>query len=129
MNELSPLHDDGVPAARLPETHAFVPKAAPARSSGGRRTLALAVVALLAGSLGYGFWQHFRVYADVMSTTEDGGTRSRRCERPSSTASPGVRSVSWPATTEAFEQAKSLRSRQRVYFQTDCRHRQPRQGR
>ncbi len=105
MNELSPLHDDGVPAARLPETHAFVPKAAPARSSGGRRTLALAVVALLAGSLGYGFWQHFRVYADVMSTTEERRNAVPTVRTAIVHASPGVRSVSWPATTEAFEQA------------------------
>ena len=71
MNELSPLHDNGVPAEPPPETRAFVPKDKPTRGSGGRLTLAFVVVVLLAGALGYGFWQHFRVYAYVMSTTTD----------------------------------------------------------
>jgi RND family efflux transporter MFP subunit len=105
MNELSPIHDNGVPAEQLPETHAFMPKSTPVRGSGGRRILGLAVIVLLAGALGYGFWQHFRVYADVMSTTEARRNTVPTVRTAVIHASPGVRSVSWPATTEAFEQA------------------------
>jgi RND family efflux transporter MFP subunit len=105
MNELSPLHDDGVSADPSPEGRAFAPKPAPVRGSGGRRTLALMVIVVLAGALGYGFWQHFRVYADVMSTTQERRSTVPMVRTAVVHASPGVRSASWPATTEAFEQA------------------------
>jgi RND family efflux transporter MFP subunit len=105
MNELSPLHDDGVSADPSPEGRALAPKPAPVRGSGGRRTLALMVIVVLAGALGYGFWQHFRVYADVMSTTQERRSTVPMVRTAVVHASPGVRSASWPATTEAFEQA------------------------
>jgi RND family efflux transporter MFP subunit len=105
MNELSPLHDDGELADPLTKTRAFAPTAAPARSSRGRRTLALALVMLLVSALGYGFWRHFRVYADVISTAEERRSAVPAVRTAVLHASPSVRSASWPATTEAFEQA------------------------
>jgi len=105
MNELSPLPDNGVPVKGPPDQPESRPVAPEKTSGGGRRTLAIAVVLLLAGALAYGFWQHYLLHAAVLGTAE-----ARRDFVPSVRtavihASPSVRSVIWPGTTEAFEQA------------------------
>jgi RND family efflux transporter MFP subunit len=105
MSELSSLHDDGMPTQGTTTPQAFLPSAAPARSTGGRRRLALAVVVLLGGALGYGFWQHYRVHAEVMDTAEARKDYVPTVRTAVVHPSPAVRSVSWPGTTEAFEQA------------------------
>jgi len=104
MNELSPLHDDGVPADEPRDQQGF-PPAAPKKRTAGRQTLAFVVLLLLAGALGYGFWQHYRLHAEVTATA-----RARRDFVPTVRtaavrASESVRLATWPGATEAFEQA------------------------
>ncbi len=63
------------------------------------------VLVLLCGALGIGFWQHYRLHAQVMATAEQ-----RRDFVPTVRAAPvrasaSTMTVTWPGTTEAFEQA------------------------
>ena len=62
MNELSPFPDNGMPV-----DEALRPKV---QASRGRPVLALFVLALLAGTLGYGFWQHYSLHAEVIATAD-----------------------------------------------------------
>jgi RND family efflux transporter MFP subunit len=60
---------------------------------------------VLGGALGIGFWQHYRLHAQVMSAAEQ-----RRDFIPTVRAAPvrasaSTMSVSWPGTTDAFAQA------------------------
>ena len=97
MNQLSPIADDAEPVdAVLPPE---------GRGSRGRLTLAFVVVLLLAGSLGYGFWQHFRLHAEVLASAEARRDAVPTVRTAVIRASDPVRSVTWPGTTEAFEQA------------------------
>ena len=105
MNELSPLPDDAVPVGESQGREAFVPVSAPVRRKGGRRVLAIAVLLLLAAAIGYGFWQHYLVHADVMATAEARREFVPTVRTAVIHASARVRSVTWPGTTEAFEQA------------------------
>ena len=72
--------------------------------SGGQR-LAIGVALLLCVALLFGFWQHYRLHAQVMSAAEQ-----RRDFVPSVRTAPvrssaATMSVTWPGTTEAFERA------------------------
>jgi RND family efflux transporter MFP subunit len=63
------------------------------------------VLVVLGGALGIGFWQHYRLHAQVMSAAEQ-----RRDFIPTVRAAPvrasaSTMSVSWPGTTDAFTQA------------------------
>ncbi|HXW29107.1 MAG TPA: efflux RND transporter periplasmic adaptor subunit [Xanthobacteraceae bacterium] len=76
----------------------------PGRRS-GRRLLAVGTFVLLGAALGIGFWQHYKLHAKVMATAEQ-----RRDFVPSVRTAPVRASgssfaVTWPGTTEAFEQA------------------------
>jgi RND family efflux transporter MFP subunit len=76
----------------------------PGRRS-GRRLLAGGTFVLLCVALGIGFWQHYQLHAKVMATAEQ-----RRDFVPSVRTAPvrtsgGTIAVTWPGTTEAFEQA------------------------
>jgi RND family efflux transporter MFP subunit len=78
---------------------------AKAISGSGARTLVLAVLLLLCGGLAIGFWRHYALHAQVMSTAEQ-----RRDFVPSVRTAPvrasgSTMSVNWPGTTEAFKQA------------------------
>jgi RND family efflux transporter MFP subunit len=60
---------------------------------------------LLCGALGIGFWQHYRLHAQVLTTAEQ-----RRDFIPTVRAAPvrasaSTMTVTWPGTTDAFEQA------------------------
>lgn len=71
----------------------------------GRRLLAGGAFVLLCAALGIGFWQHYRLHAQVMATAEQ-----RRDFVPSVRTAPvrasgNTIAVTWPGTTEAFEQA------------------------
>jgi RND family efflux transporter MFP subunit len=71
----------------------------------GRRLLAAGTFVLLCAALGIGFWQHYRLHAQVMATAEQ-----RRDFVPSVRLAPvrasgSTIAVTWPGTTEAFEQA------------------------
>ncbi len=105
MNELSPLSDDSVPVHDTPDRQGSRPAEPGKRSNAGRRTLAIFVLLLLAGALGYGFWQHHRVQAEVMATAEARGDFVPAVRTGTVRASESVRSVIWPGTTDAFEQA------------------------
>jgi RND family efflux transporter MFP subunit len=76
----------------------------PGRRS-GRRLLAGGTFVLLCAALGIGFWQHYQLHAKVMATAEQ-----RRDFVPSVRTAPvrtsgATIAVTWPGTTEAFEQA------------------------
>jgi RND family efflux transporter MFP subunit len=93
---------------RLPDNPAVEPTPPPVeaeRGGGARMILGLAVVLLLCGALALGFWQHYRLHAQVMTTAEQ-----LRDFVPTVRAAPvrpsaSTMSVNWPGTTEAFEQA------------------------
>ncbi len=95
------------PHERLPSAPAAEPTSPPAKAKGlsGARILGLAVLLILCGALGIGFWQHFKLHAQVMTTAEQ-----RRDFIPTVRAAPvrasaSTITVAWPGTTEAFEQA------------------------
>jgi RND family efflux transporter MFP subunit len=98
-----PLREE--PRDRKPGRPATEPGHAAAKGPSGRRILAVGVLVLLCGALGIGFWQHYQLHAQVMSTAEQ-----RRDFIPTVRAAPvrasaSTMSVSWPGTMEAFEQA------------------------
>jgi RND family efflux transporter MFP subunit len=104
MNELSPLPDQGVPVQQPLDRRESRPEA-PETRSGGRRTLAIVVLLVLAGALGYGFWQHYRLHAEVIATADVRRDFVPTVRTAAIKASDSVMSVTWPGTTEAFEQA------------------------
>jgi RND family efflux transporter MFP subunit len=69
------------------------------------RILAVAVLVLLCGALAIGFWRHYALHAQVMSTAEQRGEFVPSVRTAQIKASGGTMSVTWPGTTEAFEQA------------------------
>jgi RND family efflux transporter MFP subunit len=103
MHEPSLAPDAAVPVEKPQGLEPVAPVSALVRRR-GRRLLAI-VVFLLVGALAYGFWQHYRVYADVMATAEARRDIVPIVRTAVVHTSPGVRSVVWPGTTEAFEQA------------------------
>jgi RND family efflux transporter MFP subunit len=104
MNELTPLHDDGVPADESRDRKGF-PPAAPEKRTARRQALAFVVLLLLAGVLGYGFWQHYRLHAEVMATAKARRDFVPTVRTAAVRASESVRLATWPGATEAFEQA------------------------
>jgi RND family efflux transporter MFP subunit len=107
--QLPPTLDAGTgeaPRVRKPASPVREPDHVPARRRlRGGRILAVGVVLLLGGALGIGFWQHYRLHAQVMSAVGQ-----RRDFIPAVRAAPvrasgSTMSVAWPGTTEAFEQA------------------------
>lgn len=95
------------PRERLPNDPPVAPTPPQAKAKGlrGARILALAVVLLLCGALAVGFWQHYRLHAQVMSTAEQLRDFVPAVRAAPVRASADTMSVSWPGTTEAFEQA------------------------
>ena len=104
MNEISPLPDNGVPVREHPEDHRFVP-IEPAKGFRGRHLVGLLAIVILGGALGYGFWQHYRLHAEVMATAQARRDFVPAVRTAAVRASEPVRSANWPGTTEAFEQA------------------------
>jgi RND family efflux transporter MFP subunit len=105
MNEISPPPVHGIPVVERPKDHVFVPAAPPARRGAGRQILAFAVLLILAGAVGVGFWQHFRLHAEVMATAQARSDFVPSVRTAVIRSSDGFRSAAWPGTTEAFEQA------------------------
>ena len=107
MNENSPPPATGVPLRQRPDDHGVVPAApaTPPRGSRGRTIFGLIVIAILAGALGIGFWQHYRLHAEVMAAAQARRDFVPTVRTAAIRASDGVRSVIWPGTTEAFAQA------------------------
>ena len=71
----------------------------------GRRVLMLGVLLLLVAALGFGFWRHYSLNAQVMATAELRANFVPSVRTAPVRASGSTMSVSWPGTTEAFEQA------------------------
>jgi RND family efflux transporter MFP subunit len=93
----------GEPCDREPDRPATEPGRAPTRT--GRRLLAGGTFLLLCAALGISSWQHYRLHVQVMATAEQ-----RRDFVPSVRTAPirasgNTIAVTWPGTTEAFEQA------------------------
>jgi RND family efflux transporter MFP subunit len=104
MKELSPPHEDRVPADEPHDRKGF-PPAAPEKRTARRQALAFVVLLLLVGALGYGFWQHYRLHAEVMATATARRDFVPTVRTAAVRASETVRLATWPAATEAFEQA------------------------
>ena len=85
-----------------PEPHRTPTKAR--RLRGGQR-LAAGVLLLLCAALGIGFWQHYRLHAQVMETAEQRHNFIPSVRTAAVRASDSTMAVTWPGTTEAFEQA------------------------
>ena len=105
MNELAPPPDNGVPVQERPVDHQIVQTPAHAKSKAGRTILAFAVLLILAGALGYGFWKHYTLHAEVMATADARRDFVPAVRTAAVRASEPFRTASWPGTTEAFEQA------------------------
>ena len=76
----------------------------PTRSN-GRLILGTVVLLGLVGALGYGFWQHYSLHAEVIATADQRRDFVPSVRTAAIKASADVRSATWPGTTEAFEQA------------------------
>jgi RND family efflux transporter MFP subunit len=72
---------------------------------GGRRLLGGGAFVLLCAALGIGFWQHYRLHAQVMAAAEQRRDFVPGVRTAAVRASGGTRVVTWPGTTEAFAQA------------------------
>ena len=105
MNELSPPPDNGVLVHEHPVDHQSVQTPVQSKGRAGRTLLAFLVITLLVGTLGYGFWKHYTVHAEVMATANARRDFVPAVRAAAVRASEPFRVVSWPGTTEAFEQA------------------------
>jgi RND family efflux transporter MFP subunit len=76
-----------------------------AKPRSGRRVLLAGVLLVLIAALGYGFWRHYRLNAEVMATAEQHRNFVPSVRTAPVRASSNTMSVSWPGTTEAFAQA------------------------
>jgi RND family efflux transporter MFP subunit len=92
-----------VPAPEVREPESAPPPAA-GRTHGGRYFF-IAVAALLVGALAFGFWRHYSLHAQVMSTAEQRQDFVPSVRVAPVRASGSTMSVTWPGTTEAFAQA------------------------
>lgn len=114
MNDIQPPPATDTPAEtreeprdRRPNSPTTEPRLHPAQAKGlgGARILAAAVLLLLCGTLGIGFWQHYRLHAQVLTTAEQRRNFIPAVRTAAVRASASTMAVSWPGTTEAFEQA------------------------
>ena len=76
-----------------------------AKRVSGAGLLVICVLALLCGALGIGFWQHYKLHAQVLATAEQRRDFVPMVRAAAVRASASTMTVSWPGTTEAFEQA------------------------
>jgi RND family efflux transporter MFP subunit len=83
-----------------PEHHAKA-----VRRFNGGQILAAGVALLLVVALCAGFWQHYRLHAQVISAADQRRDFVPSVRTAPVRASAATMSVSWPGTTEAFEQA------------------------
>jgi RND family efflux transporter MFP subunit len=99
------LHEE--PRGRKPGGPVTEPvnPASKVKGLGGRRNLALGALVLLCSALGIGFWQHYELHAQVMSALEQRRDFVPSVRTAPVRASPSTMAVTWPGTTEAFEQA------------------------
>jgi RND family efflux transporter MFP subunit len=105
MNQITPPPHDATPAHEPPADHTGRPAMVPVKGSNGRLILGIVVLLALAGALGFGFWQHYRVHAEVIATADQRRDFVPAVRTDTIHASEAVRSATWPGTTEAFAQA------------------------
>ena len=104
MNQNIPPPHEATPAQEAPNGD-IMPAPAPAKRSNGRLILGLVVLLLLVGALGYGFWQHYSLHAEVIATADQRRDFVPSVRTAAIKASEEFRSVTWPGTIEAFAQA------------------------
>jgi RND family efflux transporter MFP subunit len=102
MNQNIPPPHEATPAQAAPNGD-IMP--APATRSNGRLILGTVVLLALVGALGYGFWQHYSLHAEVIATADQRRDFVPSVRTAAIKASADVRSATWPGTTDAFEQA------------------------
>ncbi len=78
---------------------------ATAKRGSRARLLGIGVLVLFAAALGFGFWRHYSLHAQVMATAEQRQNFVPDVRVASVRTSSSTMSVTWPGTTEAFEQA------------------------
>ena len=105
MNQIIPPPHEATPAHDPPTDHTVRPATLPVKRSNGRLILGIVVLLALAGALGFGFWQHYRVHAEVIATADQRRDFVPAVRTDTIHASEAVRSATWPGTTEAFAQA------------------------
>lgn len=105
MNRIIPPPHEGTPAQEAPNDGSSWPATMPAKRSNGRLILGIVVLLALAGALGFGFWQHYTLHAEVIATAEQRRDFVPSVRTAAIRASEALRSATWPGTTEAFEQA------------------------
>jgi RND family efflux transporter MFP subunit len=78
-----------------------------ARATGlsGAQRLAAAVSIVLSVALGAGIWRHYQVHAEVIANAEQRANFIPSVRTAPVRGSDSTMSVTWPGTTEAFEQA------------------------
>jgi RND family efflux transporter MFP subunit len=104
--ERSPTPDEVAEPLKTPDESGPKHDAGPPRKIGrGARLLGLAVLVVLGAALGIGFWQHYSLNAEVMSTAEQRRDFVPSVRTAPVRASAATMSVSWPGTTEAYAQA------------------------
>jgi RND family efflux transporter MFP subunit len=77
----------------------------PGKVGRGARLLLAGALLLLGGALTIGFWQHYSLHAQVMATAEQRQDFVPAVRVEPARASSATMTLSWPGTTEAFEQA------------------------
>jgi RND family efflux transporter MFP subunit len=105
MNQIISPPQQGVPAHEQPTDDATRPATVQTKRCKGRLILGTAVLLALVGALGLGFWQHYRLHAEVIATAEQRREFVPSVLTAAVHASEDFRSAIWPGTTEAFAQA------------------------
>jgi RND family efflux transporter MFP subunit len=105
MNQIVPPPHEATPARQPPAEEAMRPATAPAARSNGRLILGSVVLLALVGALGFGFWRHYSLHAEVIATAEQRRDAVPSVRTATIRSSDDVRSATWPGTTKAFEQA------------------------
>jgi RND family efflux transporter MFP subunit len=107
MNKLerSPTSDTSVEDRQTPASREADKPAPPKTSGTGRQILMIGVLLLLIAALGFGFWRHYSLNAEVMATAKANHEFVPSVRTALVRASGSVISVTWPGTTEAFAQA------------------------
>jgi RND family efflux transporter MFP subunit len=106
MNKIErpPTPDDPVdrPTPESREADKPAPQTTPGK---GRQILMIGVLLVLVAALGFGFWRHYSLNAEVMATAEARREFVPSVRTAAVRASASTMSVTWPGTTEAFAQA------------------------
>jgi RND family efflux transporter MFP subunit len=98
----NPASDEGAAPGEHTRDAALPPKARGLRGAG---ILATGALLSLSGALGFGFWQHYALHAQVIAAADERRDFVPSLRTSTVHASEATIAVTWPGTTEAFEQA------------------------